>query len=79
MFSPGREKGASHWSRRVLAACGEELSPVGGLGRPGKKERDCIVKEESEVWCVTVCVCVELGGEVVEIALYLEFCIVYMY
>ena len=37
MFSPGREKGASHWSRRVLAACGEELSPVGGLGRPRKE------------------------------------------
>ena len=37
MFSPGREKGASHWSRRVLAACGEELSPMGGLGRPGKE------------------------------------------
>ena len=37
MFSPGREKGASHWSRRVLAACGEEPSPVGGLGRPGKE------------------------------------------
>ena len=30
---------ASHWSRRVLAACGEELNPVGGLGRPtGNKE-----------------------------------------
>lgn len=37
MFSPGREKGASHWSRRMLAACGERLSPVGGLGRPGKE------------------------------------------
>ena len=35
MISPGREKGASHWSRRVLAAFGEEISPVGELGRPG--------------------------------------------
>jgi len=34
MFSPGREKGASHWSPRALAACGEGLSPVGGLGKP---------------------------------------------
>ena len=51
MFSPGREKGASHWSRRVLATCGEEPSPVGGLGRPigNKKERDCIVKFEKEL------------------------------
>ena len=39
MFSPGREKGASHWSRRVLAPCGKELSPVGRLGSP-EKERE---------------------------------------
>ena len=64
MFSPGREKGASHWSRRVLAACGEELSPVGGLGNPGKERERLHCKiasfenEESEVWCVCVCVCV---------------------
>ena len=40
MFSPGREKGASHRSRRVFAACGEELSPVEGLGKPGKETEE---------------------------------------
>ena len=65
MFSPGREKGASHWSRRVLAACGEELSPVGGLGRPRKeRERDCIVKQHSLRRSRKSGVCVWSGGEV---------------
>ena len=54
-FSPGREKGASHWSRRVLTACGEELSPVTGLGR-------AVVHACMCAWSECVCVCVWGGG-----------------
>ena len=55
-----------------ISSLWRETESCGRIGKPWEeRERDCIVKEESEVWCVCVCVCgVGAWGEVIEIKLH---------